>query len=148
MHQGCVTNVTFGEAVVTLRMELFVHRLSPEWLLRLGPHALLMRAPMETSVDQLDKERYFQKGSVSYSFPNPSDCLVFAGTTGGAFHARFPVKLCAELQHAHEAFGGAGQSFHGTRLTDDLPAAPLRKRRRNADLDVDVESEESDESET
>lgn len=146
MDQGSVTNVTFGEAVVTLRMELYVHRLSPEWLLRLGPHALLLRAPMETSVDQLDKERYFQKGSISYSFPDPADCLVFAGTTGGAFHARFPAKLCAELQHAHEEFGGAGQSFHGTRLADELPAGPLRKRRRNADLDVDAESEESDDS--
>lgn len=146
VHPGCVANVSFEEAVVLLRRELYVHRLSPEWLLRLSPHTLLLRAPMETSVEQLDKERYFGKGSVSYSFPNPSDCLVFAGTTGGAFHARFPAKLCAELQHAHEEFGGAGQSFHGTRLSDELPAAPLRKRKRNVDLDIDVESDESEDS--
>ena len=144
LHEGSVANVTFLEAVLTYRTELFLHRLSPEWILRLGSDALLLRTPMETSARQLDKGAYFTKESVTYTFPNPEDCLVYAGTTG-ALHARWPTKLANEILRAHEEYGGAGQSFHGTVHSEHAPVRPTRKRSR--DLPESEESQSDTDSE-
>ena len=145
-HNGSVSNVGFGEAVVTLRTQLYCHRLSPEWILRLSPETLRLRAPMETAVDQLSLENYIKADSESYMFPNTADCLVFAGTDS-AFRAPLPVKLANELMRAHEALGnaGAGQSFHGSRLSEGALAGGKRKRGVDLDAESSTDSVASEE---
>lgn len=141
-HGGGVANVTFGEAVVLLRVQLCVHRLSPEWILRLGGPGLLLRAPLETNAEQLDPARYYDKTATSYTFPNPADCLVFAGTTG-ALHARWPSKLANEIMRAMEELGGAGLSFRAASTPrDEIPVRVNRKR--NRDLAAGSEEGESE----
>ena len=145
--RSSVTNVGFNEGVVICRTELFLHRLSPEALLQLSPETLLMRTPLEVSAQQLEKRNYVDKQASSYTLPDPSDVLVFAGTTN-AMRSPFPPKLANELMRAMEEFGGAGQSFQGTSyLAVGVPVKATGKR-KSRDLDAESSSEEESESES
>ena len=91
---------------------------------------------------QIDPDRYYDKQEQTYGFPNPSDCLVYAGTTG-AMKARFPAKLANALMKTAEELGGAGMSY-ATAIAprDETPRRISRKRHR--DLGVDAEESESE----
>ena len=102
----------------------------------------MLRAPLETNAEQLDPARYYDKTATSYTFPNPADCLVFAGTTG-ALHARWPSKLANEIMRAMEELGGAGLSFRAASTPrDEIPGRVNRKR--NRDLAAGSEEGESE----
>lgn len=143
-HRSSVANVAFEEAIVMEKMQLRIHRLSPEWLLRFSSETLLLRCPHEASTEHLRTDSYFKPFCQSYTFPNPADCYVYAGDSN-AFHAPLPVALANALMRGMEELGGGGMSYQGSLLSD---AVPTRKRKRHVDLDVDgEESEESDSEE-
>ena len=141
---GSVANVGLSEATVMRYMQLSVHRLSPEWLLRFGPEALALRAPMETGAEQLNVESYYTAEGDAYRFP-VGEVLVYAGDIQ-AMHAKFPTNLSNELMRSIEEYGCGGQSYHGTSRIADGGSVRLN-RKRNRDLDVDSDEGEESESE-
>ena len=145
-HPTSVTNEAFNEAVVIERNELYIHRLSPEWLLRFCPETLLMRAPMETSAAQLNTETYFKTGDTTFTFPDSEGVLLFAGDCG-ALRAPFPIKLANDLLRAHELVGGAGQSYHGSSPAEGGSMRTTMRTTRKRSRDLEEYSSSSDESE-